>query len=87
VLPHGGVLSTGRWRVMRGWAWPEGHGEMSRILAGADAGPKAAAAAAARLSSGVARSMRYRGRAVWRCFFADVLDGCFFLMCLTKYSF
>jgi len=33
--------------VMRSWAWPEGQGEMSRILASADAGPKAAAAAAA----------------------------------------
>jgi len=32
---------------MCGWAWPEGHGETSRILAIAAAGPKAAAAAAA----------------------------------------
>jgi len=31
---------------MRGWARPEGHGKSSRIMAGADAGPKAAAAAA-----------------------------------------
>jgi len=30
--------------VMRGKAWPEGHGEMSRILSGAVAEPKAAAA-------------------------------------------
>jgi hypothetical protein len=30
---------------MCGWAWAEGHGESSRIMAGADAGPKAAAAA------------------------------------------
>jgi len=29
---------------IRGWTWPEGHGESSQITAGADAGPKAAAA-------------------------------------------
>jgi hypothetical protein len=34
----------------------------------------------ARLSSGVPLSTRH-------CFLADVLDGCFFLLCLTKYSF
>ena len=39
------------------------------------------------LSRGVPRSTRHRGRAVWRCFLADVLDGCCFLICLTKYSF
>jgi len=33
--------------VMRSWAWPEGQGEMSRILARANAGPKAAAVATA----------------------------------------
>ena len=37
------------WVLMRSWirgrAWPEGHGESSRITAGADARPKAAAAA------------------------------------------
>jgi len=30
---------------MRGWTWPEGHGESSRITVGANAGPKTAAAA------------------------------------------
>ena len=30
--------------VMHGWTWPEGHGESSRITAGADAGSKAAVA-------------------------------------------
>jgi len=37
----------------------------------------------ARLSSGVPRSTRHRGRAVWRCFLADVLDGCF-LICVWQ---
>jgi hypothetical protein len=71
VRSRGGVLSTGRWRgcVMRGWTWLESHGVMSRSTAGADAGPKAAAT---RLSSGVPRSTRLGGRAVWRCFLADV---------------
>jgi len=31
----------------------------------------------AQLSSGVPRSTRHCGWAVWRCFLADVLDGCF----------
>jgi hypothetical protein len=81
VRSPGGVLSTGRWRgcVMRGWIWLESHGVTSWIMAGADAGPKAAAT---RLSSGVPRSTRPRGRVAWRCFLADVLDGCFFLMCV-----
>ena len=30
--------------MKRGWTWPEGHGESSRIMAGSDAGPKAAVA-------------------------------------------
>jgi len=29
---------------MHGWTWPGGHGESSRITAGADAGSKAAVA-------------------------------------------
>jgi hypothetical protein len=42
----------------------------------------------ARLSIGVPRSMRHRGRVVWRCFFLpDLLDDCCFLMCPTIYSF
>jgi hypothetical protein len=64
---------------MRGWNWLESRGVTSRITAGADAWPKAAATW---LSSGVPRSTRPRGRAVWRCFLADVLDDCFFLMCV-----
>jgi hypothetical protein len=35
----------------------------------------------ARLSSGVPRSTGHRGREVWRCFLANMFDGCFFLMC------
>ena len=35
----------------------------------------------ARLNSGIPRYTRHRGRAVWRCFLADVLNGCFFLIC------
>jgi hypothetical protein len=38
----------------------------------------------ARLSSGVPQSMRHRGWAVWHCFLADVLDGCFFLICVWQ---
>jgi hypothetical protein len=34
------------------------------------------------LSSGVLRSTRHHGQAVWCCFLADVLDGCFFLICV-----
>ena len=33
-----------RSRQVAGCAWPEGHGESSRIVSGADAGPKAAVA-------------------------------------------
>jgi hypothetical protein len=36
----------------------------------------------ARLSSGVPRSTRHLGQAVWHCFLADVLDGCVFLICV-----
>jgi hypothetical protein len=66
---------------MRGWTWLESRGVTSRNTAAADAEPKAAAT---RLSSGMPRSSRPRGRAVWRCFLADVLDGCFFLMCVWQ---
>jgi hypothetical protein len=83
VWSRGGVLSTGRWRgcVMCSWTWQESRGVTSQITAGADAGPKAAAN---RLSSGVPRSTMPRGWAVWRCFLADVLDGCLFLMCVWQ---
>ena len=72
--------------VMCGWTWPEGHGESSRIMAGADARPKAAAAVCS-AEQWCARSTRHRGRAVWCCFLADVGWLLLLDLCLTKYSF
>jgi hypothetical protein len=80
-----GVQPRRRGCVMLGCTWLESRGVMPWITAGADAGSEAAAT---RLSSGVPRSTRPRGRAVWRCLLAGVSDGCFFLISPSDdYSF
>ena len=64
---------------MHGWTWPEGHGESSRITAGADAGPKAAVALCwAEQWCAAVHEASWPGDLA---FFADVLDGCL-LICI-----